>query len=98
MASNPSVPRDDRHERGRLAQCFCGGQVHGVERPNGFYGEGASDPRKDIARRQLLLPAADLIVAAQTSSVTLNDVATAQISGREVFLAGQIATARQVRS
>ena len=48
IASNPSVPRDDRHERGRLAQCFCGGQVHGVERPNGFYGEGASDPRKDI--------------------------------------------------
>ena len=48
VVSHPSVPRDDRHERGRFGQDFCRGQMHGVERPNGFHRERAADTRKDI--------------------------------------------------
>ena len=48
VVSHPSVPRDDRHKCGRFGQDFCRGQMHGVERPNGFHGEGAANTRKDI--------------------------------------------------
>ena len=50
IVSHASVPCDDRHQRGRFGQHFCGGQMHGVERPNGLHGEGAADTRQDIIR------------------------------------------------
>ena len=47
VVSDPSVPRDDRHERWRFGQFLGSRQMHCVEGANGFHREGAADSRKN---------------------------------------------------
>ena len=46
VVSNPRISRDDGHQRWRLAEQFCGCQMHRVERANRLNGKGAANTRE----------------------------------------------------